>query len=154
MRSLNQIEVNFSETVTGVDAADLLINGVPATSVTPLAPGQFVFGFAQPGVGTVQVGFAAGHNIRDLAAVPNNFTGASWSYVLDPNAVVTSVRLNELAATYPDPDAILSAYRQNPDAMRQVESMVLEDQVVDYLLERAKVTDQPSTFKELMNFGA
>ena len=32
--------------------------------------------------------------------------------------------------------------------------MVLEDQVVDYLLERAKVTDQPSTFKELMNFGA
>ena len=32
--------------------------------------------------------------------------------------------------------------------------MVLEDQVVDYLLERAKVTDQPSSFKELMNFGA
>jgi trigger factor len=63
-------------------------------------------------------------------------------------------RLAELAATYPDPDVILNAYRQNPDAMRQVESMVLEDQVVDYLLERAKVTDQPSTFKELMNFGA
>jgi trigger factor len=63
-------------------------------------------------------------------------------------------RLAELAATYPDPDAILSAYRQNPDAMRQVENMVMEDQVVDYLLERAKVTDQPSTFKELMNFGA
>ncbi len=38
--------------------------------------------------------------------------------------------------------------------MRQVEGMVLEDQVVDYLLERATVTDQPSTFKELMNFGA
>ena len=63
-------------------------------------------------------------------------------------------RLGELAATYPDPDAILKAYRQNPDAMRQVEGMVLEDQVVDYLIERAKVTDQPSTFKELMNFGA
>jgi trigger factor len=63
-------------------------------------------------------------------------------------------RLGELAATYPDPDAILKAYRQNPDAMRQVEGMVLEDQVVDYLLERATVTEQPSTFKELMNFGA
>jgi trigger factor len=63
-------------------------------------------------------------------------------------------RLAELASTYPDPDAILGAYRQNPDAMRQVENMVMEDQVVDYLLERAKVTDQPSTFKELMNFGA
>jgi trigger factor len=63
-------------------------------------------------------------------------------------------RLGELAATYPDPEAVLNAYRQNPDAMRQVEGMVLEDQVVDYLLERAAVTDQPSTFKELMNFGA
>lgn len=71
---------------------------------------------------------------------------------LDRGRVET--RLGEIAATFPDPDAILSAYRQNPDAMRQVESMVLEDQVVDYLLERAKVTDQPSTFKELMNFGA
>ena len=39
-----------------------------------------------------------GHNIRDLAAAPNNFAGASWSYVLDPNAIVNSVRLNELAA--------------------------------------------------------
>jgi trigger factor len=63
-------------------------------------------------------------------------------------------RLTDLAATYPDPDAIIGAYRQNPDAMRQVEGMVLEDQVVDYLLDRAKVNDQPSTFKELMNFGA
>jgi len=63
-------------------------------------------------------------------------------------------RLVELAATYPDPDAIIGAYRQNQDAMRQVEGMVLEDQVVDYLVARAKVNDQPSTFKELMNFGA
>ena len=63
-------------------------------------------------------------------------------------------RLAELTATYPDPDAIMQAYRQNPDALRGVESMVLEDQVVDHLLERARVTDQPSTFKELMNFGA
>jgi trigger factor len=63
-------------------------------------------------------------------------------------------RLAELVGTHPDPDAILSAYRQNPDAMRQVENMVLEDQVVDHLLERAAVTDQPSTFKDLMNFGA
>jgi trigger factor len=63
-------------------------------------------------------------------------------------------RLAELAGGYPDPEAILKAYRQNAEAMRQVENMVLEDQVVDYLLERAKVTDQAATFKEVMNFGA
>lgn len=63
-------------------------------------------------------------------------------------------RLAEMAGGYPDPSAILKAYRQNADAMRQVENAVLEDQVVDYLLERAKVTDQAATFKDVMNFGA
>jgi trigger factor len=71
---------------------------------------------------------------------------------LDRDRVET--RLAELTATYPDPDAIMQAYKQNPDALRGVESMVLEDQVVDHLLEKAAVTDQPSSFKELMNFGA
>ncbi len=63
-------------------------------------------------------------------------------------------RLNELASSYPDPDSILKAYKQNPEAMRSVETMVLEDQVIDHLLAQANVTDQPSTFKDLMNFGA
>ncbi len=36
VRSLTSIEVDFSEDVTGVEAADLLINGVPATGLTML----------------------------------------------------------------------------------------------------------------------
>ena len=63
-------------------------------------------------------------------------------------------RLADVAGGYPDPSSVLKAYRQNAEAMRQVENMVLEDQVVDYLLARAKVSDQPATFKEVMNFGA
>ncbi len=98
VRSLAQIEVNFSAAVTGVDAADLLINSVPAASISAVTSSQYVFTFPPPAVGTVQVQFAVNHNIRDLAAVPNNFAGANWSYVLDPNAIVDSVRLNELAA--------------------------------------------------------
>jgi hypothetical protein len=97
-RSLTQVEVNFSEPVANVDAADLLINGAPATNVTQLAPNQFVFSFPSPPAGSVAVAFAAGHAIRDFANPPNNFSGGSWSYVLDPNAPVTAVRLNELAA--------------------------------------------------------
>ena len=38
--------------------------------------------------------------------------------------------------------------------MRQVESSVLEDQVVEDLLSRANVVEQSSTFREIMNFGA
>ncbi|HEY8540334.1 MAG TPA: trigger factor [Steroidobacteraceae bacterium] len=63
-------------------------------------------------------------------------------------------RLEELAQQFPDPNQALQAYRNNPQVRRQIEAGVLEDQVVDWVLERAKVTEVPSTFKELMNFGA
>lgn len=63
-------------------------------------------------------------------------------------------RLAELAATFAEPDAFVKNYRQNPQAMRQIESLVLEEQVVDRLLELARVTDEPATFKDVMNFGA
>ena len=67
---------------------------------------------------------------------------------------LVEARLSDIAAGYPDPDAVAKTYRQNAEAMRQVENLVIEDQVVDFLLERAKVTDQPATFKDVMNFGA
>ena len=41
-------------------------------------------------------------------------------------------RLNDLVASYPNPDEARRAYLQNADAMRQIESSVLEDQVVDW----------------------
>ena len=63
-------------------------------------------------------------------------------------------KLGELAVGYPEPEAVLKTYRQNADAMRQLENMVLEEQVVDWLLERARVTDQATSFKDVMNFGA
>ncbi len=62
-------------------------------------------------------------------------------------------RLNDLVAQYPNPDEARQAYLQNADAMRQVESVVLEDQVVDWIVDRARVTDKPMTFKELTGFG-
>ncbi len=62
-------------------------------------------------------------------------------------------RLEEIVATYKDPQEALRLYRQNREAMQQVEMLVLEDQVVDWLLGRVKATDQPSSFKAVMNFG-
>jgi len=63
-------------------------------------------------------------------------------------------RLAELASGYPEPEQVIKAYRQNAEALRQIENIVIEEQVVDLLLEHAKVTDQPATFKDVMNFGA
>jgi trigger factor len=57
-----------------------------------------------------------------------------------------------MVGAYGDAAALKRAYLQNADAMRQVESLALEDQVVDWILEHAKVQERPSTFKEVMNF--
>jgi trigger factor len=63
-------------------------------------------------------------------------------------------RFEELAMQFPDPNQAIQTYRSNPQIQRQIEASVLEDQVVDWVAERAKKTDEPSSFKELMNFGA
>ena len=62
-------------------------------------------------------------------------------------------RLADLVAQYPNPEEVRRAYLQNADAMRQIESAVLEDQVVDWVLGRAKVTERPLSFSELTGFG-
>ncbi len=62
-------------------------------------------------------------------------------------------RLNELIETYPDPEQARRAYLQNQDAMRGIESGALEEQVIDWVLSRAQVTEKPSTFKEMTGFG-
>jgi trigger factor len=62
-------------------------------------------------------------------------------------------RLQELVAAYPNPEEVRHAYLHNADAMRQIESAVLEDQVIDWVVERAKVKEREFTFKELTGFG-
>jgi trigger factor len=61
-------------------------------------------------------------------------------------------RLDEMVGAYGDAAAMKRAYLQNADAMRQIENLTLEEQVVDWILDHAKVTEKPSSFKELMNF--
>jgi trigger factor len=62
-------------------------------------------------------------------------------------------RVEEMAASYPNAEEMRRAYLQNQDAMRQIETGVLEDQVVDWVMGRARVTDQPISFAELTGFG-
>jgi trigger factor len=63
-------------------------------------------------------------------------------------------RIESAAASYPDPDDAARQIRGNEELRTQLESLVLEDQAVDWLLGQVKAVEQPSTFKELMNFGA
>ena len=60
------------------------------------------------------------------------------------------LRIKELAAPYEKPDEAAQFYRSDRGMMAQVEASVLEDQVVDFLLSRARCTTKSITFKEFM----
>src|SRR6185369_8439301 len=81
--NLTQLTVTFSEAVTGVDAADLRINGVSATGVSG-GGATYTFTFAQSGATIVNITWFGSHGITDLAANPNPFNssapGATWFY--------------------------------------------------------------------------
>jgi len=62
-------------------------------------------------------------------------------------------RIEELVAPYEKPQEAAQLYRSSRELMGQVESAVLEDQVVDFLLARGKVKDKDSTFDEFMGMG-
>ncbi|MBC8211705.1 MAG: trigger factor [Gammaproteobacteria bacterium] len=59
--------------------------------------------------------------------------------------------LQEMAASYEQPQQVIDYYTKNKEARANLEGMVLEDQVVDYILDKAKVSDKTSSFDELMN---
>ncbi len=62
-------------------------------------------------------------------------------------------RIDDLVASYPDPEEARAAYRKSREAMGQIESAVLEEQVVDWFLERATMKEEPMSFQELTGFG-
>ncbi len=96
--SFTQLEVDFSEGVQGVRAADLLIAGVAATGVTAYGSDIYIFSFPQPPVGLVSVSWSPSQRITDLTANSNRFAGGSYSYTLDPSAIASNVRINEFMA--------------------------------------------------------
>ena len=68
---------------------------------------------------------------------------------LDDERVKT--KLAEITNSYPNGDEIKKMYEQTPDLMDQLKSMVMEDQVVDWLIDKTIFTDQEIEFKELIN---
>jgi trigger factor len=62
-------------------------------------------------------------------------------------------RLEEAAAGYPNPEEVRRQWLQNADAMRQIETSVMEDLAVEWVLGKAKVTDKAISFPELTGFG-
>jgi trigger factor len=58
--------------------------------------------------------------------------------------------VQDYAESYEKPEEVVRWYYQSPDRLREVESLVLENNVVDWVLSRVQVQDKPTEFDEMM----
>ncbi|MCP4407418.1 MAG: trigger factor [Gammaproteobacteria bacterium] len=70
---------------------------------------------------------------------------------IKPDQYRVQQMLEEFAASYEDPQQIIGQYRGDKQAMAKVESMVIEEQVVDWVLSKARVKQEDMTFDQVMN---
>lgn len=117
LTNLTSIQVTFSERVVGVNAADLLVNEVPASGVSG-SGSNYTFTVAQPAYGTVAITWATNHGITDVGIPPLPFdataSGATWTYTLldavpptvasrTPAANTTVTNLTQVTVTFSEP---------------------------------------------------
>jgi trigger factor len=57
--------------------------------------------------------------------------------------------IDEQAATYEDPKEVVRWFYSNPSRLKDIENLVLEDNVIRYFTSQAKVIDKTITFEEL-----
>ncbi|GLT15741.1 trigger factor [Vibrio algivorus] len=59
--------------------------------------------------------------------------------------------IEEMATAYEDPSEVIAYYEQNEQMMNNIRNVALEDQAIDAIIAKAKVSDKEVSFNELMN---
>ena len=67
---------------------------------------------------------------------------------LEANAEKVREAIEEMASTYQEPEEVINYYYSNEQQLSQIQNMVLEGQIVDFVLESAKVTDKTVSYDE------
>ena len=69
---------------------------------------------------------------------------------LTPSAEKVEALIEEVAASYQDPEEVRTYYNTNPQQKAQVEALALEEQVVEKVLAQAKVSQVESNYEEVI----
>ncbi len=59
--------------------------------------------------------------------------------------------IEQMASAYDEPEQVISWYYSDKNRLAEIESVVLEDSVVEFILDKAKVTETNNTFDQIMN---
>ncbi len=112
--------------------ADLKQRGIPDVDKAPI-PAEL---FQDQAERRVRLGLVVAELVKanDLAAKPEQI----------------EAHINDLAASYERPEDVVRWYKSDNRRLAEMEAVVIENNVVDFVLGQAKVTDKAITFEELM----
>ena len=65
---------------------------------------------------------------------------------LEPQRLNETMRL--IASTYEEPEQVIELYRNDPQLMAGLQNRVMEEQVIDWIAERAQHTEQGLSFQD------
>ncbi len=68
-----------------------------------------------------------------------------------PDAGKVRERIETMSKDYEDPDEFIRYYQSNPQLLRGIETLVMEDMVVDWIVDQAQVSETERSFDDLMN---
>ena len=68
---------------------------------------------------------------------------------LEPARLNETMRL--IASTYEQPEQVIALYRNDPQLMQGLQSRVMEEQVIDWIAERAQHTEQALSFQDTIS---
>ena len=69
-------------------------------------------------------------------------------FELKPDDAKVREMIEEMASAYQEPEQVIAWYYKNDQQMNEVRSVVLEEQVVDTVLQKATVTDKSVSYEE------
>ncbi len=69
---------------------------------------------------------------------------------LKADAEKVDEKIREIASTYEQPEEVVTHFNSNPEQKAQIESVVLEDAVVDFVLDQAKVKEKKAKYDDVI----
>ncbi len=70
---------------------------------------------------------------------------------LKPDGAKIRKLIEEISSSYENPQQVISWFYRDKQRLAEIESLALEEQIVDLVLQQAHVTEKTATFDEIMN---
>ncbi len=70
---------------------------------------------------------------------------------IEPDEEKVKAVIDDIAANYEDPENVVKYYMNDQQKLSEIQMMVVEDSVVEWVCEQVKVTEKTASFSEVMN---